>query len=183
MKFIYRLKTLWSKLRFDPSLFPYIGHRFASMFMQFIHLFYADAATIGLSWGVGNHNGFSGTVSFICSIANGDQDVQTSYTNNGSMALLEGFSTPLELLGNGSARLNLVLTQISGPTSPVFQLFGNIDGFSYLNPKSANSHSDSHTTLLTQTPKTLTYQLRAFVENAYSGGELQFQAVLTCLDV
>ena len=183
MKFIYRLKTLWSKLRFDPSLFPYIGHRFASMFMQFIHLFYADAATIGLSWGVGNHNGFSGTVSFICSIANGDQDVQTSYINNGSMSLLEGFSTPLQLLGNGSARLNLVLTQISGPTSPVFQLFGNIDGFSYLNPKSANSHSDSHTTLLTQTPKTLTYQLRAFVENAYSGGELQFQAVLTCLDV
>ena len=183
MKFIYGLKTLWPKLRFDPSLFPYVDHRFSSMFMQFIQLFYADAATIGLSWGVGNHNGFSGTVPFICSIANGEQDVQTSYTNNGSMALLEGFSTPLQLLGNGSALLNLVLTQISGPTSPVFQLFGNIDGFSYLNPKSSNSHSDSHTTLLTQTPKTLTYQLRAFVENAYSGGELQFQAVLTCLDV
>ena len=183
MKFIYGLKTLWPKPRFDAILFPYIGHRFASMCMQFIQLFYADAATIGLSWGVGNHNGFSGTVPFICSIANGEQDVQTSYTNNGSMALLEGFSTPLQLLGNGSARLNLVLTKISGPTSPVFQLFGNIDGFSYLNPKSGNSHSDSHTTLLTQTPKTLTYQLRAFVENAYSGGQLQFQAVLTCLDV
>ena len=127
--------------------------------------------------------GFSGTVPFICSIANGEQDVETSYTNYGPMALLEGFSTPLQLSGNGSARLNLVLTQISGQTAPVFQLFGNIDGFSHLNPKSANGHSDSYTTLLTQTPKPLTYQLRAFVENAYSGGELQFQAVLTCLDV
>ena len=127
--------------------------------------------------------GFSGTVPFICSIANGEQDVETSYTNYGSMALLEGFSTPLQLSGNGSARLNLVLTQISGQTAPVFQLFGNIDGFSHLNPKSGNGHSDSYTTLLTQTPKPLTYQLRAFVENAYSGGELQFQAVLTCLDV
>ncbi|MDC0251276.1 hypothetical protein OAK20_02225 [Synechococcus sp. AH-551-P21] len=100
-----------------------------------------------------------------------------------TMALLEGFSTPLQLSGNGSARLNLVLTQISGQTAPVFQLFGNIDGFSHLNPKSANGHSDSYTTLLTQTPKPLTYQLRAFVENAYSGGELQVQAVLTYLDV
>jgi hypothetical protein len=89
----------------------------------------------------------------------------------------------LQLSGNGSARLNLVLTQISGPSAATFQLFGTIDGFSYLNPKSGNGHSDSYTTLLTQTPKTLTYQLRAFVENAYSGGELQFQAVLTCLDV
>ena len=127
--------------------------------------------------------GFSGTVPFICSIANGEQDVETSYTNYGSMALLEGFSTPLQLSGNGIARLHLVLTQISGQTAPVFQLFGNIDGFSHLNPKSGNGHSDSYTTLLTQTPKPLTYQLRAFVENAYSGGELQFQAVLTCLDV
>ena len=118
--------------------------------------------------------GFSGTVPFICSIANGEQDVETSYTNYGSMALLEGFSTPLQLSVNGSARLNLVLTQISGQTAPVFQLFGNIDGFSHLNPKSGNGHSDSYTTLLTQTPKPLTYQLRAFVENAYSGGELQF---------
>ena len=127
--------------------------------------------------------GFSGTVPFICSIANGEQDVETSYTNYGPMALLEGFSTPLQLSGNGSARLNFVLTHISGPTVATFQLFGNIDGFSYLNPKSGNSHSDLYTTLLTQTPRTFTYQFRAFVENAYSGGELQFQAVLTYLDV
>ena len=123
--------------------------------------------------------GFSGAVPFICSITNGEQDVQTFYTNYGSLALLAGFSTPLKLSGNGSARLNFVLTHISGPTVATFQLFGNIDGFSYLNPKSGNSHSDLYTTLLTQTPKPLTYQLRAFVENAYSGGELQVQAVLT----
>ena len=133
--------------------------------------------------GLETTTGFSGTFPFICTIDNGDQVVETSYTNYGSLALLEGFSTPLQLSGNGSARLHLVLTQISGPTAATFQLFGKIDGFSYLNPKSGNSHSDSYTTLLTQTPKTLTYQLRAFVENAYSGGDLQFQAVLTCLDV
>ena len=132
--------------------------------------------------GLKTTTGFSGTVPFVCTIANGDQVVETSYTNYGSLALLEGFSTPMQLSGNGSARLNLVLTQISGPTAATFQLFGKIDNHNYLNPKSGNGHSDAYTTLLSQTPKALTYQLRAFVENAYSGGELQFQAVLTCLD-
>ena len=157
-----------------------VSHRSACSVFSFLMLMLQPLACYGA---LETTTGFSGTVPFICSIADGEQDVQTSYTNYGTLALLEGFSTPLQLLGNGSARLNLVLTQISGPTAATFQLFGTIDGFSYLNPKGGNSHSDSYTTLLTQTPKTLTYQLRAFVENAYSGGELQFQAVLTCLDV
>ena len=132
--------------------------------------------------GLETTTGFLGTVPFICTIENGEQVVETSYTNYGSLALLEGFSTPLQLSGNGSARLNLVLTQISGPTAAAFQLFGKIDSHNFLNPKSGNGHSEANTTLLSHTPKTLTYQLRAFVENAYSGLELQFQAVLTCLD-
>ena len=157
-----------------------VSHRSACSVFSFLMLILQPLACYGA---LETTTGFSGTVPFICSIADGEQDVQTSYTNYGTLALLEGFSTPLQLSGNGSARLNLVLTQISGPSAATFQLFGTIDGFSYLNPKSGNGHSDSYTTLLTQTPKTLTYQLRAFVENAYSGGELQFQAVLTCLDV
>ena len=126
---------------------------------------------------------FSGTVPFVCSILNGEQDVEISYTNYGSLALLEGFSTPLPLSGNGSARLNLVLIQISGPTATASQLIGSIDCSDYLNVKASNNHSDSFTTLLTQASKALTYQLRAFVENPYIVGKIPSREVLTYRDV
>ena len=125
---------------------------------------------------------FSGTVPFTCSLLNGEQSVDMSYTPLGIMkpgfALLSGTSSVITASANGLARVSVQLENISTASPDAMQMHvraPQMRNQSVANPNESNNHTD---TLDLEASLQLKLELQATVID--QPDEYEIEAVITC---
>ena len=125
---------------------------------------------------------FSGTVPFSCSLLNGDQTVEMSYTPLGILkpgfALLSGTSSVITASANGLARVSVQLENIATASPDAMQLHvraPQMRNQSVANPNEGNNHTDTF-----DLEASLQLQLELLATVVDQPDEYEIEAVITC---
>ena len=137
-------------------------------------------------WANDTTTNFSGVVPFYCSIANGGQVVTMTYNpskSSSGQVVLEGEIEPLQLTGNGAARLDVQLSTISSHTPLKTWLFTSHSntGLSIHQDGDLHYYNHNNNPTLSDSPTPVVMRLEATF--GIQPAEHQLYAVLTCLDV